>query len=178
MQSPAGSPSREAPERDRLGDTIREINTPPTKSYQDNISGIVLHQFQQTAVEQVEGELAAGPAKILVVAPTGIEQRAIVEIEKQCIEAQTQLAVAGLTSESALAFVARLPTVKTLMPALSFEAIAGEADPPLVEQLVSPNALRQRHYRERHRNVSQALQPPSRNPLHNEEDGSNGGCAP
>ncbi len=71
MQSPAGSPSREAPERDRLGGTIREINTPPTKSYQDNISGIVLHQFQRTAVEQVEGELAAGTAKPLLVAPTG-----------------------------------------------------------------------------------------------------------
>jgi DNA repair protein RadD len=71
MQSLAGSPSREAPERDRLGGTIGEINTPPTKSYQDNISGIVLHPFQQAAVEQVEGELAAGTAKILVVAPTG-----------------------------------------------------------------------------------------------------------
>ena len=41
------------------------------KSHQDATSGIVLHQFQQTAVEQVEGELAAGTAKVLLVAPTG-----------------------------------------------------------------------------------------------------------
>src|ERR1700730_4678619 len=71
MQSPAGSPSREAPEMDRLGGTIEEINTRPTKNHQDNISGIVLHQFQRTAVEQVEGELAAGTDKVLLVAPTG-----------------------------------------------------------------------------------------------------------
>ncbi len=31
----------------------------------------------------------------------------------------------------------------------NYEAIAGEADPSLVEQLVTPNALRQRRYRER-----------------------------
>ena len=71
MRSPAGSPSREAPGVDRLGGTIEEINTRPTKNHQDNISGIVLHQFQRTAVEQVEGELAAGTAKPLLVAPTG-----------------------------------------------------------------------------------------------------------
>jgi superfamily II DNA or RNA helicase len=71
MRSPAGSPSREAPGIDRLGGTIEEINTRPTKNHQHNISGIVLHQFQRTAVEQVEGELAAAPAKVLLVAPTG-----------------------------------------------------------------------------------------------------------
>ena len=71
MQSPAGSPSREAPEIDRLGGTIEQINTQATKNHQDNISGIVLHQFQRTAVEQIEGELVAGTAKVLLVAPTG-----------------------------------------------------------------------------------------------------------
>ena len=35
------------------------------------------------------------------------------------------------------------------MPRLSFDEIAGEAAPPIAEQLVSPNALRQRRYRER-----------------------------
>jgi hypothetical protein len=35
------------------------------------------------------------------------------------------------------------------MPTLSFEAIAGEADPPVAEQLVSSNALRQRRDRQR-----------------------------
>ena len=35
------------------------------------------------------------------------------------------------------------------MPALSYQELAGEAEPPMVEQLISPNALRQRRYRER-----------------------------
>ena len=80
-----------------------------------------------------------------------IEQKAIVEIETASVEAQTELAVAGLTSEAARGFVERLPTVESLMPALSYEEIAGEADPPVVEQLVTPNALRQRRFREKQR---------------------------
>jgi hypothetical protein len=40
------------------------------------------------------------------------------------------------------------------MPRLSFKEVAGEADPPVAEQLVSSNALRQRRYRDRHRNAS------------------------
>jgi hypothetical protein len=39
------------------------------------------------------------------------------------------------------------------MPNLSFEAIAGEATPAVAAQLISSNALRQRRYRERHRNA-------------------------
>ncbi len=35
------------------------------------------------------------------------------------------------------------------MPALGYQELAGEADPPVIEQLVSPNALRQRRFRER-----------------------------
>jgi len=78
-----------------------------------------------------------------------IEAKAITGIEVGCLEAQTTLAVAGLTSEAAYAFVEKLPSIETLMPALSFTEIAGEADPPVAEQLVSSNALRQRRYRER-----------------------------
>jgi hypothetical protein len=37
------------------------------------------------------------------------------------------------------------------MPALSYAAIAGEAEPPVAEQLVTPNALRQRRFRDRQR---------------------------
>ena len=48
-------------------------------------------------------------------------------------------------------FVAALPTVEALMPALSFAAVAGDAEPLIAEQLVSSNALRQRRYRERRR---------------------------
>lgn len=78
-----------------------------------------------------------------------IEQKAITEIEVSCLQAQTELAVAGLTSEAARSFLGRLPGIETLMPKLSYAEIAGEAEPPVVEQLVSPNALRQRRYRER-----------------------------
>ena len=57
--------------------------------------------------------------------------------------------MSGLTTDAAKGFIERLPSVETLMPPLSFEAIAGEADPPVAEQLVSSGALRQRRYRER-----------------------------
>jgi hypothetical protein len=78
-----------------------------------------------------------------------IERKAIVEIELSCLQAQTELAITGLTSEGALGFIERLPGIETLMPKLSFTEVSGEADPPIAEQLISPNALRQRRYRER-----------------------------
>jgi hypothetical protein len=85
-----------------------------------------------------------------------IEQKAVVEIELSCLDAQTLIATAALTSDAARAFIDKLPPIEALMPKLTYGEIAGEADPPLVEQLVSPNALRQRRYRERHRNASNA----------------------
>ena len=42
------------------------------------------------------------------------------------------------------------------MPALSYAEIAGEAEPPIAEQLVSPNALRQQRYRERQKALRNA----------------------
>ena len=78
-----------------------------------------------------------------------LERKAIVEIEMAAVEAQTDLAVSGLDSEAALGFVKRLPTVASLMPGLSYQEISGEADPPIIEQLVTPNALRQRRFRDR-----------------------------
>jgi hypothetical protein len=83
-----------------------------------------------------------------------IEQAAIVKIEMSCLEAQTSLALAGLTSDAARQFIEQLPSPEKLMPALSFAEVADETDPPVAEQLVSPNALRQRRYRERHHNVA------------------------
>jgi hypothetical protein len=78
-----------------------------------------------------------------------IEAKAITEIETSCLAAQTQLALAGLTSDAAKGFIEKLPGIETLMPGLSYAEVAGEAEPPVVEQLLSPNALRQRRYRER-----------------------------
>jgi len=68
------------------------------------------------------------------------------------VNAQTEIAKAGLTSAAAVAFIERLPVVEGLMPTLSIADMADEANPPIAEQLLTPNALRQRRYRERHRN--------------------------
>ena len=83
-----------------------------------------------------------------------IEAKAITEIEIASVEAQTQIASSGLTSETARSFLDSLPKLETLMPKLSFEEVAGKAEPPVAEQLTSPGALRQRRFRERHRNVT------------------------
>lgn len=85
-----------------------------------------------------------------------LEQKAVVAIETASVEAQTQVALAGLTSEAARAFVANLPAVDTLMPSLSYQEIAGESDTPIVEQMLTPNALRQRRFRERQKALRDA----------------------
>jgi hypothetical protein len=88
-----------------------------------------------------------------------IERKAVTEIELSCLKAQEEIAVAGLTSDAARKFIDALPSIERLMPALSFAEVSGEAKPPIAEQLVSSNALRQRRFRERHRNVAGPLQP-------------------
>jgi hypothetical protein len=92
-----------------------------------------------------------------------IEHKAITEIEMSCLKAQEQIAIAGLSSNAAKAFIENLPSVERLMPALTFTEIAGEAKPPIAEQLVSPAALRQRRYRERHRNAQIAQRDATKN---------------
>ena len=49
-------------------------------------------------------------------------QRAVVDIETASLTLQTNIAVAGLTSEVARTFVESLPTVESLMPALSYQS--------------------------------------------------------
>ena len=90
-----------------------------------------------------------------------IQAKAITEIELASVEAQTQIAASGLTSEAARAFLDNLPRLETLMPKLSFEEVAGKAAPPVAEQLTSPGALRQRRFRERHHLASQAPPAPT-----------------
>jgi hypothetical protein len=104
--------------------------------------------------------------KMAVTRIAAIESKAIVEIEKGCLDLQTRIAVAGLTSDAARQFVEGLPRIETLMPALSVTEMAGEAEPPIAEQLVSANTLRQRRFRQRQaalRNATEALPHPSRN---------------
>lgn len=71
-----------------------------------------------------------------------MEAKAEVIIEQASVEAQTQLAMAGLTSEAAMAFIGELPSVEKLMQRLSFAELAGRANPPLASQLISPTSLR------------------------------------
>jgi hypothetical protein len=88
-----------------------------------------------------------------------IERKAVTEIELSCLKAQEEIAVAGLTSDAARRFIDALPSIEKLMPALSFAEVSGEAEPPIAEQLVSSNALRQRRFRDRQtalRNASEA----------------------
>jgi hypothetical protein len=80
-----------------------------------------------------------------------IEQKAITEIQLSCLKAQEQIAVAGLSSAAAKQLFSQLPAIEKLMPTLSFAEVAGESEPPVAEQLVSPNALRQRRFREKQR---------------------------
>ena len=87
------------------------------------------------------------------------EQKANTQIELSCLDAQTKLAVSGLTSEAALGFVEALPSVDDLMPRLSFAEVAGESQPPVAERLLSSNALRQQRHRERQRALRNATEP-------------------
>jgi hypothetical protein len=105
------------------------------------------HRGYGNAVEKRRAELR----RMAATRVEAIEQEAIVEIELSCLEAQTQLAVAGLASDQARQFIEKLPSIETLMPRLAFAELAGEADPPVAEQLISPNALRQQRYRDRQR---------------------------
>jgi hypothetical protein len=85
-----------------------------------------------------------------------IQRKAVTEIELSCLAAQEQIALSGLTTEAARQFVEALPKIEALMPRLTFADVAGEAEPPVAEQLVSPNALRQRRYRERQKALRDA----------------------
>jgi hypothetical protein len=97
--------------------------------------------------------------KMAVTAIEAQEQKAKTQIEISCLDAQTKLAISGLTSEAALAFVEALPAIETLMPLLSFAEVAGESQPPVAERLLSSNALRQQRHRERQKALRNATEP-------------------
>ena len=103
------------------------------------------HRGYDNLVDKRKAELR----RIATTRIQAIEQKAVTDIEVGCLKAQEQIALAGLTSEAARGFIEALASIESLMPALSYSEIAGEADPPVVEQLVSPNALRQQRYRQR-----------------------------
>jgi hypothetical protein len=97
--------------------------------------------------------------KMAVTAVEAQEQKAKTQIEFSCLDAQTKLAVSGLTSEAALGFVGALPSVEDLMPRLSFAEVAGESQPPVAERLLSSNALRHQRFRERRAALHSVTEP-------------------
>ncbi len=127
----------------RVSARCRELGIP--ERFAPSLSLDWRHRGYDNSVKSRRAELR-GVAEKQVEA---LERKAIVEIEHASVEAQTELAVSGLDSEAARDFVQRLPSVASLMPQLSYQEIAGEANPPLIEQLVTPNALRQRRFREK-----------------------------
>jgi hypothetical protein len=131
--------------QDRVAERCRELGIP--KQFAPSLSLVWRHRGYDNALARRRDELRRVAEKQIA----SLEQAAIVEIERASVTAQTEIALSGLSSEAAQAFVARLPDVESLMPGLSYRELAGEADPPIVEQLITPNALRQRRYRERQR---------------------------
>jgi hypothetical protein len=129
------------------------------------------HRGYGNAIEVRRKELR----KMATAQIAAIEQKAVVDIEAASVDAQTKLALAGCTSDAAMAFVDALPAIDTLMPRLNYSEIAGEADPPIAEQLITPNALRQRRFRERHkalRNGATALRAAAVTTPDDEPDGA------
>ena len=73
-----------------------------------------------------------------------IESKACTEIELSCLRGQEeQIALSGLGSDAAKAFIEQLPGIDALMPALSFDEIAGKSSPPISTQLINSTAIRQ-----------------------------------
>lgn len=70
-----------------------------------------------------------------------LEAAAVVKIEIASVEAQSQLAMAGLTSEGAQQFFNALPKLENLMERLSFDELSGRATPPLAAQLTANRAV-------------------------------------
>ena len=127
----------------KIAARCRELGIP--ERFAPDLSLDWRHRGWENSVASRRGELRSmAQTKI-----AAIERKAITEIELSCLQAQTEIAVSGLTSEVARGFIERLPGIEALMPALSFSEVAGEAEPPVAEQLVTPNTLRQRRYRER-----------------------------
>jgi hypothetical protein len=133
----------------------REVGIPDR--FAPSINLVWANRGYDNLIEKRKNELR----RMATTAIAAQERKAKVQIGLSCLDAQTQLAVSGLTSDAARGFIEALPRIDDLMPRLSFAEVAGEAKPPIVEQLLSSNALRQQRHRERQkalRNASEPLQ--------------------
>ena len=131
--------------KQRIAGRCRELGIPPRFAPTLEVQWVHRGYDNQVACRKDELRRMAKTR----IAP--MEAKAVVEVEMSCLKAQTELTAAGLTSEAARGFIEQLPAIEILMPKLSYAEVAGEAEPPVVEQLVSPGALRQRRHRERNK---------------------------
>lgn len=76
---------------------------------------------------------------------TAMEQSAILRIETASVDGQTQLALAGMTSDAATQFVRGLPQVEDLMSRFSVAELIEGAKPPPSAQLIANRAQRHAH---------------------------------
>jgi hypothetical protein len=137
----------------------REIGIPDR--FAPSISLAWHHRGYGNLIKERRDELR----KMAQTAVAAQEQKAKTQIELSCLDAQTKLAISGLT-DMARGFIESLPSIEELMPRLSFAEVAGESKPPVAERLVSSNALRQQRHRERQkalRNATEPLQVAERN---------------
>jgi hypothetical protein len=151
----------------------RELGIPPRFSPALHLQWT--HRGCDNAIEQRRRELRrVATAKI-----QASEGKAIVEIEMACLQAQAELTVSSLTTEAARAFLENLPEVEALMPQVTFSEVEGGTGPE-IELIATPNALRQRRYRERKiasRNAQMPLRKPQ-NPLLPDEGSADGSEGP
>ncbi|CAN7550512.1 hypothetical protein [Pararhizobium sp. LjRoot238] len=151
--------------QERVEARCRELGIP--KQFAPSLSLGWRHRGYGNALAERRAELR----RVAQAQVAALEQKAIVMIEQASVEMQTEIAVAGLTSETARGFVERLPTVESLMPALSYSEVAGDSEPPIVEQILTPNALRQRRFRERQQALRDANVTFDNAPRADHEDG-------
>ena len=74
------------------------------------------HRGYDNQLEQRKTELR----KVATSRIVAMEKKAVLEIESQILDAQTQIATSCGLSAAAQSFIAQLPTVDTLMPGLSY----------------------------------------------------------
>ena len=97
----------------------RELGIPD--EFAPSLNLIWSHRGYENATEKRRRELSRRMATKRIEA---IESKACTEIELSCLRGQEQIALSGLGSDAAKAFIEQLPGIDALMPALSFDEIA------------------------------------------------------
>jgi hypothetical protein len=87
------------------------------------------------------------------------EQKAIVQIELSCLDAQTNLATAGLTSDAARGFIETLPANRNAYAAAVFRRGRGRIQTAGRRALGKFKRLRQQRHRERQKALRNATEP-------------------